>query len=106
MHAPRPRRRPELDRTKPRRVVSRPSADALAAAGLIAARLADPQTIDPTGAAGRGRPQSLAGGAAGIALLHIERARTGHGDWDTARSWLSAAAADDLSAGPNANLFF
>jgi hypothetical protein len=38
--------------------------------------------------------------------LHIERARTGHGDWATARSWLSAAAADDLSAGPNANLFF
>ncbi|MGH3996355.1 MAG: lanthionine synthetase C family protein, partial [Pseudonocardiaceae bacterium] len=48
----------------------------------------------------------MAGGAAGIALLHIERAHTGHGDWTTAHAWLSAAGRDDLSAGPNASLFF
>jgi lantibiotic biosynthesis protein len=82
-----------------------PIQEALAAAGAIADRLADPQTVS-FAAAGRRRPQSLAGGAAGIALLHIERARTGHGDWVTARSWLSAAAREPLSAGPNANLFF
>ncbi|MGH3693304.1 MAG: lanthionine synthetase C family protein [Pseudonocardiaceae bacterium] len=89
--------------------MSRPDPHALAAAAAIAERLADPYAIRSAGSAGgsgRRRPQSLAGGAAGIALLHIERARAGHGDWTTAHAWLSAAVRDDLSAGPNANLFF
>ena len=89
--------------------MSRPDSDALAAAGAIADRLADPHAVRTvSGAGGRGRrlPQSLAGGAAGIALLHIEHARAGHGDWPTAHAWLSAAARDELSAGPNAGLFF
>lgn len=86
--------------------MSRPHPDALAAATAIADRLADPRAVRTAGGTGRRRPQSLAGGAAGIALLHIERARTGHGDWPTAHAWLSAAAHDELSAGPNANLFF
>jgi hypothetical protein len=76
---------------------------------VIAHHLADPLTIPtaPTAKSrGRRRPQSLAGGAAGIALLHIERARSGHGDWATAHAWLAAAARDELSAGPNAGLFF
>ncbi|MGH3922422.1 MAG: lanthionine synthetase C family protein, partial [Pseudonocardiaceae bacterium] len=64
------------------------------------------RTADSAGDGARRRPQSLAGGAAGIALLHIERARAGHGAWATAHAWLSAAACEDLSAGPNANLFF
>lgn len=87
--------------------MSRPNPKALAAADAIANQLANPPII-PTAntATGRGRPQSLAGGAAGIALLHIERARGGNGDWPTAHAWLSAAARDDLSAGPNAGLFF
>jgi hypothetical protein len=89
--------------------VSRPDPDALAAADSIANHLAHPPAI-PTAntATGRSRrqPQSLASGAAGIALLHIERARSGHGDWTTAHAWLSAAARDDLSAGPHAGLFF
>ncbi|MGH3977692.1 MAG: lanthionine synthetase C family protein, partial [Pseudonocardiaceae bacterium] len=42
----------------------------------------------------------------GIALLHIERARAHHGDWTTVHAWLSAAAGGDLSAGPNASLYF
>lgn len=79
--------------------------EALTAATAIAERLADPEAACPVGT-GRRRPQSLAGGAAGIALLHIERARTGHGDPATARAWLSAATRDDLSVGPNANLFY
>jgi len=89
--------------------VSRAIPDALAAATAIASRLVDPHaigTLGVTGGRGRRRPQSLAGGAAGIALLHIERVRTGHGDWSTAHVWLSAAVRDELSAGPNAGLYF
>lgn len=54
---------------------------------------------------GRVWPQSLAGGAAGVALLHIARARTGHGDWGTAHRWLAAAGRDPLTAADNAGLF-
>ncbi|MGH3872680.1 MAG: lanthionine synthetase C family protein [Pseudonocardiaceae bacterium] len=89
--------------------MSRPDTNALAAVAAIADRLADPhaiRTADGAGGGARRRGQSLAGGAAGVALLHIERARAGHGDWTTAHAWLSAAAHDDLSAGPNAGLFF
>jgi hypothetical protein len=39
-------------------------------------------------------------------LLHIERARAGHTAWTTAHTWLSAAVRDELTAGPNAGLFF
>ncbi|MGH3854056.1 MAG: lanthionine synthetase C family protein [Pseudonocardiaceae bacterium] len=85
--------------------MSRPDSHALAAATAIADRLADPHAVS-NGGGGRRRPQSLAGGAAGIALLHIERARAGHGAWATAHAWLSAATRGDLSAGPNAGLFF
>ena len=86
-----------------------PHSHALTAAAAIADRLADPRCAHaerPRDSGGRPLPQSLAGGAAGIALLHIERARSGHGDWRLAHTWLSAAARGDLSAGPNANLYF
>lgn len=89
--------------------MSHANSDALTAATNVAERLADPSAVrlDRRGrSGGRPQPQSLAGGAAGIALLHIERARSGHGDWTTAHAWLAAAARDDLSAGPNANLYF
>lgn len=89
--------------------MSRPDPHALAAATAVVERLADPHAVRSVGSGeggGRRRSQSLAGGAAGIALLHIERARSGHGDWPTAHAWLAAAAHDDLSAGPNAGLFF
>lgn len=85
--------------------MSRPNPHALAAATTIADRLADPHLVR-TADSGRRRPQSLANGAAGIALLHIERARARQGNWTTAHTWLSAAVRDDLSAGPNASLFF
>ncbi|WP_034271188.1 lanthionine synthetase C family protein [Haloechinothrix halophila] len=84
--------------------------EALAAAGDIANRLADPHWVLPTrtdtATRARRNRQSLAGGAVGIALLHIERARTGHGDWTTAHAWLAMAADDELTAGHNANLYF
>jgi lantibiotic biosynthesis protein len=49
--------------------------------------------------------QSLAKGAAGIALLHIERAHTGHGTWRQAHAWIRAATAGDISAADNTGLF-
>ncbi|BAJ31653.1 MULTISPECIES: lanthionine synthetase C family protein [Kitasatospora] len=81
---------------------------ALTAADRLARALADPNTVWPLGHpdGGRSWPQSLAGGAAGIALLHVERARTGYGDWDTAHTWLLAALDGDISAAANANLYF
>ncbi|MGW3351749.1 lanthionine synthetase C family protein [Nonomuraea rubra] len=54
----------------------------------------------------QGHPQSLSRGAAGIALLHIERAATGHADWDTAHAWLRSAASAPLALGPQASLLF
>lgn len=80
--------------------------EALAAADRIAERLADPVRWSATPADGRLWPQSLAGGAAGIALLHIERARCGHGNSRIAHAWLKVAASGPLSAAANANLFF
>ncbi|MET9611795.1 lanthionine synthetase C family protein [Kitasatospora indigofera] len=85
-----------------------PAATALSTADRLANALSDPATAWPGGRPGGGRawPQSLAGGASGIALLHIERARTGRGDWDTAHTWLATAVRGDVSAAANANLFF
>jgi hypothetical protein len=73
----------------------------------IATALAEPQpwaTAPPDG--GRAWPQSLAGGAAGIALLHIERAHSGHGDPRLPHAWLKVAASSPLTAAPNAGLLF
>ncbi len=86
--------------------MTRPDPDSLVASGRIATALSDPQaawSFAPPG--GRAWPQSLAGGAAGIALLHIERARAGHGDWSTVHTWLSAATSGELTAAANAGLF-
>ncbi|HCA86078.1 MAG TPA: lantibiotic modifying enzyme [Streptomyces sp.] len=81
---------------------------ALSTTDKLADALADPTTVWPGGrpSGGRAWPQSLAGGASGIALLHIERARTGHGDWYTAHTWLAAAVDGAISAAANANLYF
>jgi hypothetical protein len=49
--------------------------------------------------------QSLAHGAAGTLLLHIERARAGVGDWATAHRWAAATTADPISAGDGCGLF-
>ncbi|QHC26380.1 lanthionine synthetase C family protein [Streptomyces sp. GS7] len=83
----------------------RPIPQALTAADILAAALADPCTAWVAAPGKRAWAQSLAGGAAGIALLHIERARTGRGDWNTAHAWLSQAASEDLTAASNASLY-
>jgi hypothetical protein len=66
------------------------------------------QTAVPTFAPGpetNGLSQSMAKGAPGIALLHIERARAGRGDWNTVHAWLSAATRSLINAGPDAGLY-
>lgn len=49
--------------------------------------------------------QSLADGAAGIALLHIERAQARTGPWKLAHRWINHAAAGELDATDTAGLF-
>ncbi len=49
--------------------------------------------------------QSLAQGAAGTALLHIELARSGTGSWQRAHAWICAAASGEVSAGRTSGLF-
>jgi lantibiotic biosynthesis protein len=82
--------------------------EALACSDELAEHLSDPQVVWPDGPPGGGRfwPQSLASGAAGIALLHIERARAGRGTWETAHTWLSLATSGEVTAASNASLFF
>lgn len=89
-------------------ITTAPTLIALTTADRLADALVDPGTAWPGGRpeGGRSWPQSLAGGASGIALLHIERARTGHGDWSTAHAWLKAAVHGEVSAAANANLYF
>lgn len=89
-------------------IATAPASAALSTADRLAHTLADPRSAWPDGRpdGGRAWPQSLAGGASGIALLHIERARTGRGDWDTAHTWLATAVHGEVSAAANASLFF
>ncbi|MFD5781756.1 lanthionine synthetase C family protein [Streptomyces sp. NPDC058220] len=49
--------------------------------------------------------QSLAQGAAGTALLHIERAHTGTGTWRQAHRWITSAVAGEVSAGESSGLY-
>ncbi|MEU9190148.1 lanthionine synthetase C family protein [Streptomyces sp. NPDC048484] len=49
--------------------------------------------------------QDLAAGAAGSALLHIERARTGDGTWQQAHSWIKTAVATTISAADTSGLY-
>jgi len=49
--------------------------------------------------------QSLADGAAGAALLHIERARTGKGTWQEAHTWVKEATSGEVLGSTDAGLF-
>ncbi|GLZ30904.1 hypothetical protein Lesp02_30930 [Lentzea sp. NBRC 105346] len=49
--------------------------------------------------------QSLTKGAAGIALLHIERALTGRGTWRQAHLWITRAVTGQVSATDTAGLY-
>lgn len=84
-----------------------PDPAALRAADETADGLAAPPADGIPSPSGRGRawPQALADGAAGIALLHAERARSGRGDPATAHAWLTAAASGKITGADNAGLF-
>ncbi|WP_246258097.1 lanthionine synthetase C family protein [Amycolatopsis anabasis] len=71
-------------------------------AEAIAARLATP-TLDADDRSGR--EQSLAHGAAGGALLHIERALLGLGSWSTAHAWVATATTRAVSAADDTGLY-
>ncbi|MFF3556229.1 lanthionine synthetase C family protein [Streptomyces tsukubensis] len=73
-----------------------------ALADTIALRLTTPT---PPPADRAWEAQSLATGAAGTALLHIERARTGQGTWQQAHAWIKAAAGTDISAATTSGLY-
>src|SRR5205085_6040461 len=66
-------------------------------------RLATPAPVD---AEQRWPGQSLATGAAGVALAHIERAHAGVGTWATAHAWVRAATSREVSAADTVGLYF
>lgn len=72
------------------------SARALGSAAAIAEALATPDRAQER-ARDQWWPQSLAQGAAGITLLHIERARTSHGPWERVQEWLRATVTDGVA---------
>ncbi|MCY9785200.1 lanthionine synthetase C family protein [Nocardiopsis sp. EMB25] len=78
-----------------------------AAAQTILDSLADPDRVQFSAAASplRTRPASVGGGAAGVALAHIEAARAGHGSWDTPRTWLTRALSVPVNGGDTATLW-
>lgn len=78
---------------------------ALAASTAVAEALIEPHAVRFSAERGRAQPQSLAGGPLGVALLHIERVLSGHGDEATMHSWLVEAVREPVSAGNNADLF-
>lgn len=79
---------------------------ARAAADTIAERLAAPLNVRGLNHHQGWWPQSLAHGAAGVALLHIERARTDQGPWQRAHDWLVCAAAEPAVGGPDSHLYY
>lgn len=76
-----------------------------AVAAHIAERLATPEQARHV-AGERWWPQSLAHGALGVALWHIERARAGEGPWERAQAWLECAVAEGVDASPTAHLYY
>lgn len=78
---------------------------ARAAADDLARALADPHPVQGPDTAKPWWPQSLAGGALGIAMLHIERARSGLSGWDTAHAWLGVAVRGGIRSRAPGGLF-
>lgn len=78
---------------------------ARATADILASALGEPSLAQSPDAAKAWWPQSLAGGAPGIAMLHIERARAGAAGWDTAHAWLAVAVSGGIRAGAPGGLF-
>ncbi len=75
-------------------------------AGAIADRLAHPSLITSPVAAAPWWRQSLAHGAPGVALLHIERAAAGLAPWQPAQDWLTYITRGPITAGPHSHPFY
>lgn len=54
----------------------------------------------------RGWHESLSAGAAGLALAHVEYARSGTGSWKTAQRWAAAMLREPITAVPDACCLF
>lgn len=67
---------------------------------------ADTETGGVSLTADQAARQSLARGTAGTALLHIERAWTGSGSWETAQSHIRRTAAGPVDAAEHAGLYY
>lgn len=70
----------------------------------IADQLAHPDALKALLAEQPWRAQSLAHGAPGVALLHIELAATGTRPWRRAHDWLTHAAEAPVTSGPDSHL--
>jgi hypothetical protein len=79
---------------------------ALQVSDAIAARLTDLAVVPGIPAGQPWWRQSLAHGAPGIALLHIERAAAGRASWRPAQDWLSYICTGPVTAGPDSFLFY
>lgn len=79
---------------------------ARAVADAIADRLASPADVRNLDLKHDWWPQSLALGAAGVALLHIERARAGLAPWQRAHDWLVCAADRSVVSGDDSHLYY
>lgn len=75
-------------------------------ADAIAERLARPDAVPGHLARRPWWRQSLAHGAPGVALLHIERAAAGLGSWQRAHDWLAYATHAPLTTGADSHLFY
>jgi hypothetical protein len=75
-------------------------------AEAIADHLAHPDSITGPMTSRPWWRQSLAHGAPGIALLHIERAAAGLGPWQRAHDWLAHTARAPLTTGADSHLFY
>jgi lantibiotic biosynthesis protein len=75
-------------------------------AAAVADRLAEPSTVPARAAAQPWWRQSLAHGAPGIALLHVERAAAGDGPWQRAHDWIAYAGGEPVTTGTDSHLFY
>ncbi|TQM01612.1 methyltransferase, FxLD system [Pseudonocardia kunmingensis] len=73
---------------------------------VIAHRLASPDQVLGRELTHGWWPQSLAYGAAGVALLHVERARAGLAPWQPAHDWIACAAHGPVIAGEDSHLYY
>ncbi|MEU6036120.1 lanthionine synthetase C family protein [Actinomadura sp. NPDC047616] len=75
-------------------------------AAEVAERLASPAAARGVDLKQGWWPQSLAYGAVGVALLHIERAHAGESSWQRAHDWLACAAAEPVVTGEGSHLYY